>query len=564
MRLQFASRLFCLAASLLATAACTGQVLDENGARSGDANGASSSAGSPSVAGSSATGGVGADPQKEPSPEECEAEKPLVAPSLVRRLTRAEYDQTLRDLLGEERRLADSFTPENRNNGFDNQAASQNVQRDDILLWEAAAKDAASRAVRANVLECDAAADDANACFERAIPRLAARLFRHSLDDAQAARYLDLFKERRTAGASSSRAAELCVTAMLLSPHFLYLLEPALDGRTRALDSYEIATRLSYLFTKSAPDAELWQAAEAGQLEDAALVRAQAERLVAARGAERAVGDFYFQWADGPGIDALVVPDGFDESLRQAAQSELASLVQSWIGAESSLIPALFTSRAASVTEPLARYYGLPAGTVGEVELPLAERSGLLTRAVFVGAHSLPPTRGDFVLNRVLCRPVPPPPVVPPDPMELGEFNTRREMFEAHAQLACAKGCHAILDPVGFAFEHYDGSGRFRTRDNGSPVNAATNLAVPGADDLTGPVDGAIELSSKIAASRALLPCQAEQWFRYAYSRLASPIDKCSVDALSRRLVLSSGDVRQLMVELTQTDAFRFVRKEAL
>ena len=563
--LSFAGRAlaFCVAGPLLATAACTRQVLDENGARPSASAGAGSSAGGTSVAGSTALGGTGVDPQVQPTPEECEAGKPLVAPSLVRRLTRAEYARTLRDLLGEDRDLASSFTPENRNNGFDNQAASQNVQRDDILLWEAAAKDAASRALRTNVLACDAAGADTDVCFEAAIPRLAARLFRHALSDEQAARYREFFGLRRKAGATSARAAELAVAAMLMSPHFLYLLEPATDGQTRPLDSYELAARLSFALTKSAPDGELWRAAQAGQLQEEATLRAQAERLVATLGAERAAGDFYFQWADGPGIDALVIPDGFDESLRRDAQAELTSLIAGWIGGASSLIPDLFTSRAATVTEPLARYYGLPAGTTGKVDLPVSERAGLLTRAVFVGTHALPPTRGDFVLNRVLCKPVPPPPVVPPDPMSLGGFKTRREMFEAHAELACAKGCHGILDPLGFPFEHYDGSGRYRDRDNGFPVDAATTLAVPGVDDLAGPVDGAIELSAKIAGSSALLTCQAEQWFRYAYARLASPIDTCSVDALSRSLEESGGDVRRLMVELTQTDAFRFVRKEA-
>lgn len=548
---------------------CTGEILG-GGAGPTPGAGAAATAGAGSATSgngqgaSGMAGSAGLPPEVTPTAEQCETDLPFLAPSLIRRLTRVEYNNTVRDLLGDSRNLADTFTPENRNNGFDNQAASQNVQRDDILLWEAAAGQLAQAALvdPGKFLECDVAKLGIDACFEQALPHFGGRLFRHPLAATDLTRYQEFYKARRAAGASGERATELAVSAMLMSPNFLYLVEPALDGQLRALDSFEVATRLSYLLWKSAPDAELNRAAEASELAAPDGVSRQAARLLAHANTGRAVLDFYFQWADGPGIDGLVIPDGFAESLKAAAQNEVASFVGAWFNGGSGLIPELFTSRAAKVDAELARFYGLSAQQTGQVELPAAQRAGLLTRAVFVGTHGPPPTRGDFVLNRVLCSPVPPPPVVPPDPTTLGKFNTRREMFEAHAGLACAKGCHTILDPVGFPFEHYDDSGRYRTEDNGFPINAATVLQVPGADDLNGSVADAIELSSKIAASQRLLSCQSEHWFRYAYSQLPAPVDQCSLATLTRALTDSQGDVRSLLLALTQTDAFRFVRKE--
>jgi hypothetical protein len=350
-----------------------------------------------------------------------------------------------------------------------------------------------------------------------------------------------------------------------MSPSFLYLVEPGEDGQVRALDGYELASRLSYTLWKTTPDAELMQAAAAGQLDTKDGIRVQAARLLADPRASRAVRDFYFQWIDGYGIDALQVPEGFDERLRTAAQNEIALLIDDWFSRGTGRVQELFTTRTAFLDGELARFYGAaaPDGETGAVELPASERSGLLTRAVFVGTHGPPSTRGDFILNRVVCSPVPPPPVTPPDPTELGTFNTRREMFEAHADLACARSCHALLDPVGFAFEHYDESGRFRLLDNGFPIDSSADIEIPGADSLNGPVADAIELSARIAEADEVLHCQAEHWFRYAYGRRNAPADRCSLDTLSAALFDSGGSVHDLLRALTQTDAFRFARKEA-
>jgi hypothetical protein len=335
------------------------------------------------------------------------------------------------------------------------------------------------------------------------------------------------------------------------------------DGETRALDGYEIAARLSYMLWKSPPDEQLRAAAD-GPLATVEGITAQAARLLMDDRALSAVQDFYYQWIDGLSLSGLTVPESFQDSLRASAQEEVRSLVHAWFLSGSGQIQELFTTRSAYVDAELARFYGVEGVSApGWVELPAGERSGLLTRIAFVGTHGPPPMRGDFVLNRVLCRPVPPPPVVPPDPTELGEFNTRREMFEAHAELACARGCHGILDPVGFPFEHYDELGRYRELDNGFPVNAATVLEVPDAEDVSGPVANAIELSERIATSVSLRACQAEHWFRYAYGRLVDPQDQCSLDELSSALAESDGEVRALLLRLTRTDAFRFVRKEA-
>jgi hypothetical protein len=150
-----------------------------------------------------------------------------------------------------------------------------------------------------------------------------------------------------------------------------------------------------------------------------------------------------------------------------------------------------------------------------------------------------------------------------PDPPEVSENATTRERFEQHALNPCAQACHGQLDPVGFVFEHYDQHGVWREEERSTPIDAATEIAV-NKDDLDGPVDGALQMSQRLAVSRSVSDCFATHWFQYANGRAAEAADQCSVRQLQETLAATQGDVRELLVALTQVDAFRFLRKEGL
>jgi hypothetical protein len=488
-----------------------------------------------------------------------------VGPSQFRRLTVDEYERTVKDLVGVAVPAVESArpSPDNRARGFDNQAEAQSVHSDAVFNWYRAAESIAGAAVAdlPRLMACSAPTD-VGRCAESFMPAFAQRAFRRPLTSTEAKRFQDFYNLEGTRS-SPKRAIELFVHAVLMSPSFLFLVEGGSDDKTRPLDAYELATRMSYALWRTMPDQALFDAAAGGRLHSAADVTAQAQRMLADPRAAHVVRDFYGQWADAYEPDAIELAAGFDVTMADGAVKEIWFLVDDWFRNGSGLVPELFTTNKTLVNTSLARFYGLPkpaAGKPVEATLPATQRSGLLTRAVFLGSHGPPPTRGDFVLGRVICRPVPAPPPLPDDAVDPKSFRTTRERFEVHAQQPCARACHGILDPVGFVFENYDRNGIFRTVENGVAVNASTVVAIPGADGINGPVTGAVQFSERVARSKELFGCQAHNWFTYTMGRVPGEGDSCAVAAVADSLQASGGDLRQALVSLVLTDAFRSVR----
>jgi hypothetical protein len=228
-------------------------------------------------------------------------------------------------------------------------------------------------------------------------------------------------------------------------------------------------------------------------------------------------------------------------------------------------LASLFLSRDTEVNGPLAAIYGVSgpsgAGTWQAVTLPEGERAGFLTKVGFLAAHShgangSPPLRGSYVMQRIFCLPVDPPPpgtdTTPPDPT--GSALTNREQFEERTSPGDCRGCHAMLNPFGFALEHYDAIGAYRELDNGQPVNAVVELADT---DVTGQVNGGIELSEKLAASQQVADCAVSRWFRYARGRGVESSDGCAVQRAKAAFATSGGNIVDLMVSLVTSEEFR-------
>jgi hypothetical protein len=505
---------------------------------------------------------TGGDEPVEPSCEEL-----LVGASQMRRLTAVEYRRTVADLLRTSVELTAALPADNGALGFDNQSEVQEVVASDILAWEAAATEVSVIATEDldQLVGCDLDGADESGCYDAFVRDFGRRAFRRPLTEAEVGRYTTFYTEQRQATTTdSSRAVQLVVRGLLMSPHFLYLVEPGSEGGTpEPLGPYAVASRLSYLLWRTMPDEALLAAAESGELDRVEGIEVQARRMLADPRASEAVTDFYVQWAGARDLSGVDVPDGFEPSLTEAAQREVALFIEDWLQ-NGGRAADLLTSTRAFVTPDLAAYYGVEAGAgPGPVATVLdpTRHAGLLTRMAFTGTHIIPPSRGDFVLAKVLCMPLPVPPIEIPEPPGENEYDTQRERFEAHAALECATACHSIMDPIGFAFEHYDHSGRWRDLDNGHPVDAATELTIPGQPDLAGPVDGAIELSARLAQSEGFLACQAEQWFTYAYNRPPTPADDCALETIRDAWIESDGDPQKLLVQLSISDALRFVTK---
>jgi hypothetical protein len=352
---------------------------------------------------------------------------------------------------------------------------------------------------------------------------------------------------------------------MMMSPNFLFVIERGtpMGGGLIQLTGHEVATRLSLTLLGAPPDAALLDAATAGELDTPEGIAARARILLTDERAVAVVRDFHGQWIGLQESGRLQNPPGLKGDVGAESMSEINWFLEDWFKNGSGKIQDLFLSPRALVTPNLALMYGVAAVTAATpVDLPPTQRAGLLTRLMFLGTHSNPPARGDFVLKQVLCAPIPQIVIMPPMAPEI-DGATTRERFEQHSTNPCATGCHSLLDPVGFAFENYDVFGVWRSTESGKSINAATVLKIEKLD-IDGPVNGPLEISQRIAASRTASDCLATHWFQYSNARPAEPQDQCSVNQLQEKLAASGGDVRELLVALTQVDAFRFARKEGL
>lgn len=483
----------------------------------------------------------------------------IVGESQMRRLTAQEYKRTVETLFERPFDLAALLPVDARARGFDNQADVQEPTPGDIYSFQQSAKTVAADMFLeepSSWMGCDPADDG---CIGTFLDTVGARIFRRPLTDAERDRYIAFFEDQR-AEATPERAAEMTVQGLLMSPHFLYLVEYGGVDEPELLDGYAMASRLSYLLWNTMPDQALFNAAADGSLESKDGIREQAERMLADPQATDVVVDFYGQWSASALLDTVSFEDPqLSDSMKRSSEA----FFRDWYASDASL-PGLMTRRTAFVDDRLAEFYGLPpvgGDELTEVELDPTRYAGLLTRPEFVSTHTIPPSRGATIMDAMLCTPLSFPAGEVPDPPQEGEeFPTQRARFEAHAALECAAGCHSLLDPLGFPFENYDQEGRWRDEDNGYPVNAVTDLVLP-FEDLSGTVANAVELSEVLGSSGTFAACHSNRWFTYAYSRGADPdLDACDVETLEQ-LMIDGATVSDLLLALTTSDTFRYVLK---
>lgn len=494
--------------------------------------------------------------------EQC-VEGAEVGASQMRRLTRIQYERTVEDLFGMELPIAELLPADSNSLGFDNQAAVQEATPTDVEAWQVAAEMVTGLALAdrpSAFMGCEPAE---KGCLRTFLTDFGRRAFRRPITDAELTRYQDFFDRVVGEGTEPARAVELVVQGILMSPHFLYMVELGSQSETTALDDFAVATRLSYLLWNTAPDATLLDAAALGELSTPDQIRAHAERMLADPRAADVVADFYAQWIGARELRSAAVPPGFDATLLDAMRTSSDQFLRAW-HADGAEFNQLLTSTRVFVNDELARYYGLdlrPGESFAEAQLDGTKFAGLLTRPEMVVSHNVPPSRGALVLSNLLCTPLALPSDPVPDPPESAEYTTRRERFEAHSEMPCATACHSTIDPLGFPFEHYDVYGQWQAMDNGVPVDPVTVLP-PFGEVLGGEVSDAVELSELLAVEPKVMECHAEQWFTYAHGRAAADADSCGV-AIVEEALAEGGTVPDVLLALTQTQAFRSVRKQA-
>ncbi|MEO8905961.1 MAG: DUF1588 domain-containing protein [Polyangiaceae bacterium] len=502
----------------------------------------------------------------------CKADEHPTSPLSL--LTRVQYDATVADLLGDTSNPSASFPPENQVSGYNNNTAVHIANPLLVEQFMDAAEAISGRAVAANLSTLSPCAGttvaEQTACGTTFINTFGKRAFRRPLltDEAQA--FNTLFAGM-TASRGYSAAVELTIQAFLQSPQFLYRADTSRAATPEtgavALDPYQLASRLSYFLTGSMPDDALFAAADAGKLLSASEIETQARRLLETPKARLMVRDFNQQWLGLSGLAGLArnspdattdvkgIGDDYRESLLQFLDSAY------WDKGD---LNSLFLSPDIYVNARLAGVFGVNAPASGYAKVSGAPGEvGLLTQPALLSmlAHSDqsgPVQRGVFVRQQILCNPVPPPPAnlnpVAPDP---DPTLTTRERFGVHTMNPACSGCHKLIDGTGFGFENYDQFGRYRTEENGLPVDASGEIIGMGGG-LDGTFVGAEELSKRIAGSARAQNCLATNWFRYAMGRVETEADGCSVIDVQKKFVASGGQFKELLVALTQTDAFRY------
>ena len=491
----------------------------------------------------------------------------------LRRLTHSQYNNTIHDLLGITGDPAADFGVDEEDSGF---ASNDRAPLTDGQLekYQRAAEALADKAV-ANIgtlLRCAPAAPEAD-CVDQFIRGFGKRAIRRPLTDAEVARYKTLFATGRMGGDLSS-GISLVVSALLQSPFFLYRVElgdPASAGKDGlALTPYEVGTRLAYFLTDRTPDDALLAAADAGKLRTPDGIAAEAQRLLASPRGRDTMVSFYTQWLGMQEFLTVEKDDAtypmFNPVVRTAMWDEVLELADQVTRTGDGKLQTLLTTHTTFLRGPIYPLYGLPMqGNAGgsilhKVDLPADQRAGVLTLAGVLAKYghadqSSPVGRGKLVSERLLCLVPPDPPpgvaanIPPPDP----NVPTRIR-FEKHRTMPQCSSCHALLDPLGVAFEIYDGIGKYRTMDGGKPVDSSTTLMGTKASD--GPIKNAIELVTKLAAAEETKSCFARQMFRYAFGRSETDFDDAMVADLQAALT-KTDRIPDLMIAIATAPGFR-------
>jgi hypothetical protein len=545
--------------SLSLVSACTGRL----GGSEGGADVAGSGGLTPSSGGTSSTTPTGE------TPLDCSQTRVGSAP--LKRLTREQYDNAARDLLGIDGQPSLALSPDEKLAVFFSNSVSP-VTRLSVEQYAGAAEELARVAVTQKLDDLTGCgAEPTPACAEQFIRAFGRRVFRRPLTDDEVARYTALFESHAERG--FREAIRVVLQTLLQSPNFVYHLEltPAPSGAgVTPLGGYELASRLSFALWSTTPDDELLDAAGAGTLDSKEGIAEQAERLLNSERSRDALASFHVQWL---GLDHLLdaVKDpalfpSFNADLKRAMRQETVNfadfVMRQGDGRLETLLSASFTLAS---PELLAIYgaTGTPAAD-GTVQLDSSQRAGLLTQAAFLATHSHANQtslvhRGLAVRKNLLCTELPDPPMnVDNTPPEPDPNATTRQRFAQHREDPSCFGCHQLIDPIGVGFESYDTIGRFRTTENGLPIDATGELTGTGA----GTFSGAVEMARKLSTSPEVRACFQKQWFRFSLGRFEAEEDGCSMQALAGDFAAADFDVKALLRALVTSDAFRYRKVE--
>ncbi|HET6246251.1 MAG TPA: DUF1592 domain-containing protein [Tepidisphaeraceae bacterium] len=535
------------------------------------------------------------DEDKQPSAEERQVMVQWIAgmkylspkdPGLfvIRRLSKAEYGNTLHDLFGVDPQIVHELPDDVFGAGYTNSLSPLLMEQylavaNEVVNKVIAPPGSPPTAIQQRLFGADPGANgDEKAAARRVAVSLARLAYRRPPSEGEVDVLMRVFALAKNQGKAYSDALRLMLKAVLVSPQFLFITPDAADkpadmsgGGIVALDDYQLASRLSYFLWASTPDAELSALADAGKLHDPAVLAEQARRMMNDPRSRALFDGFGAQWL---GLDKLAGKT-FDNGkfpqmtadMRSAMYDEARLFFESILHENRSLTT-FIDSDYTFLNGTLAPVYGLQKTVTGtamrRVKLSDANRGGILTMPGVLADTSFPNrtspvNRGVWVLEQVLGETVPPKPANVPslekqDKQKVANL-TLRQRTELHRTDPQCANCHKVLDPIGFGLENFDAIGRWRDMDDtGGAIDATGEL--PGGHHFSSPR----ELKEIIAARKdEFTQNLAGRMLAYALCRQLEGYDEVVVDRLCDRI--SSDDYRMQTLVVGVVTSYPFTHR---
>ena len=527
------------------------------------------------------------------------------APSVLRRLNRPEYNNTIRDLVGVTFTPADDFPADDSGDGFDTIGSVLSVSPTliekyliaaDAVIERAAAhsdiwnrlrtppaeddipyvlrgtppqRENAIKGARVAMEERDAARTVEIGRIYSALQAFADRAYRRPIAHSEMIRLMRFVETAINRGEGAETGFKLALKAVLVSPHFLFKVErepPASEPGTHSqLNDFELATRLSYFLWSSMPDEELFRLAASGKLHDPHVLVAQIRRMLHDAKSRALSENFASQWLQTRALSEVTRdPDrfpGFNAGLVRAMRTETELFFDNIVREDRNIIEFL-TGDYTFLNEQLASHYRM-AGVRGDrfrrVSLQGTGRTGVVMHASVLTVTSgptrtSPVKRGKWVLENIIGRSAPsPPPGV--DGLKEDQNHkpaTIREQFDRHRARADCASCHARLDPLGFGLENFDAIGAWREREGETPIDPSGLL--PDGQTFRSPT----ELVSLLAKNKDdFTRCLARKLLTYGLGRSLEPGDNQSVERIVRHTARNGDRFSSLAIAIARSELFQ-------
>jgi hypothetical protein len=551
----------------------------KNGGSTSTGGASPGSGGTSSAAGTGTHNGGGAGSAGASALEPLFPNPPAFAPAagMLRRLTRTQFRNAVRDVFGVEVDTseldADSWDGNSAVIGAAKVVTSElGVEQYQTAIEGAVDAVFTDATARAAFIGCTPVATATDACVRGFLQRLGTRAWRRALDTTELDRLAALAQSASTALGSAVEGVRWATVALFTSPNFLYRPElgaPSADGSLR-FTGYEMASRLAFLVWNSLPDQALLDQAASGALGTEDGIRSAVERLLDAPAGREAASAFAEEFLR---LDRIATqakdPKLYADYSTALQRGMVRDIRDTWAVItfdDGASVLDLFSTPKVVVNQELAALYGLDTAgltsTTFQVRSLPADgpRLGLLSKAGFLSEFAnqkegSPTLRGRYMQEQLLCNEIPPPPpdvntMLPEPPANTP--MTKRDRLALHREAVTCAGCHNAMDPLGLPLESFDAIGRYRTTDNGLPIDPSGNF-----DEVA--VADARELGAAVGTDPAVANCILRRYYAYATGHVERDVDGIVLNTLASSFTASGWKLRDLVVAIATHDAFSTV-----